>query len=292
MEDGLRLFATIVGPGTPSLVVPGRFIVRADYQPLAHGRTVLFYDMRNRGASDPVPDSTRLTIDQDVRDLETIRRHFSIERMQVMGISCLGLMVAMYAAQHPDRIDRVVQVGPVPMRFGTEYPAQWSADDGDHVVPASLRTRLAELRAEQLHVRDPIAYCLAEWEVSRLLLVGDPVHAHRAGTGACHLPNEWPINLLRHLRFHFGSVQALDLAWTEFATVTMPVLTIHGTRDRNAPYGGGREWASRLPDARLITVEGAAHRPIAEYPDIVLGAVETFLRGTWPSDAAVIRSGQ
>ena len=39
------------------------------------------------------------------------------------------------------------------------------------------------------------------------------------------------------------------------ARVRAPVLTIHGTWDRNAPYAGGREWALTLPDARLITVE-------------------------------------
>jgi pimeloyl-ACP methyl ester carboxylesterase len=39
----------------------------------------------------------------------------------------------------------------------------------------------------------------------------------------------------------------------------MPVLTIHGTKDRNAPYGSGREWAFNLPNARLLTIKGGAH---------------------------------
>lgn len=289
MEDGLRLSATIIGPGTPSLVVPARFIVQTDYRPLARGRTVLFYDMRNRGRSDPVPDSSRLTIGQDIRDLETLREHFGIQRMQLMGISYLGLMVAMYAARYPDRVERLVQVGPVPMRYDTEYPEELTARDAGQVVPATIRARLAEMREESLHIREPIRYCRAEWEATRLVLVGDPTLAHRAGEGACHLPNEWPVNLQRHLRFHFRDVQGLRLDWDDFATVRMPVLTIHGTRDRNAPYGSGREWASHLANARLLTVDGAAHRPIAEYPDLVLRAIDTFLRGEWPAEAERIR---
>jgi pimeloyl-ACP methyl ester carboxylesterase len=74
----------------------------------------------------------------------------------------------------------------------------------------------------------------------------------------------------------------MRLTDADLAKVTMPVLTIHGTRDRNAPYGGGREWALRLPDARLVTVPGAAHAAYLEDPVAVWGSVRHFLRGEWP----------
>src|SRR5437667_10930358 len=38
-------------------------------------------------------------------------------------------------------------------------------------------------------------------------------------------------------------------------------LTVHGTKDRSSPYGGGREWALMLPNARLLTIENVAHAP-------------------------------
>jgi pimeloyl-ACP methyl ester carboxylesterase len=38
--------------------------------------TVIFYDMRNRGASDRIEDAAKLTMENDVRDLETVRSHF------------------------------------------------------------------------------------------------------------------------------------------------------------------------------------------------------------------------
>jgi pimeloyl-ACP methyl ester carboxylesterase len=69
------------------------------------------------------------------------------------------------------------------------------------------------------------------------------------------------------------------------AKITMPVLVIHGTKDRNAPYGGGREWAMSLPDARLVTVEGAAHVSWADDPIAVFGSIREFLRGNWPLTA-------
>ena len=44
-----------------------------------------------------------------------------------MGYSYLGFMVVLYAMDHPDRVERLVQLGPVPRKFGTEYPASLDA---------------------------------------------------------------------------------------------------------------------------------------------------------------------
>jgi len=69
------------------------------------------------------------------------------------------------------------------------------------------------------------------------------------------------------------------------STVRVPVLAVHGRRDRSAPYGGARDWAAMLPDARLLTVEDAGHAPWIEAPDLVFEAIETFLGGRWPEAA-------
>lgn len=43
-----------------------------------------------------------------------------------------------------------------------------------------------------------------------------------------------------------------------------------------------------LPNARLVTVAGAAHQVFAEFPQIVMPAVREFLAGVWPSAAETI----
>jgi len=45
-----------------------------------------------------------------------------------------------------------------------------------------------------------------------------------------------------------------------------------------------------LPNARLLTVENAAHAPWIEAPDKVFGAIDTFLDGTWPEAAEKLTS--
>lgn len=84
----------------------------------------------------------------------------------------------------------------------------------------------------------------------------------------------------------YSSVDSnLRLAAEQIAKVTTRVLTVHGTKDRSAPYGGGREWALLLPNARLVTPENAGHAPWIEAPEKVFGAIKTSLGGAWPETA-------
>ena len=66
-----------------------------------------------------------------------------------------------------------------------------------------------------------------------------------------------------------ASEQALDIPKESIAKVTAPFLRIHGRKDRDAPYGGGREGDMLLPNARLITIDTAAHMSWVKFPEIV-----------------------
>ena len=63
----------------------------------------------------------------------------------------------------------------------------------------------------------------------------------------------------------------------DVAMITAPVLVIHGTKDRNAAYAGGVTWSKSLPNAKLVTIEGAAHGLLWEEPERVLGAIREFV---------------
>ncbi len=284
-DDSIRLHYTIEGDGAQTVIVPAELYLRRDLGVLASGRRVVFYDMRNRGRSDRVNDTTHITIQWDVRDLESVRRHVGAERFVPVGFSYLGLMVMLYAIEHPDRVERIVQIGPVARRWDTEFPAELTANDPVPVIDSAARAALARLDSSDLATRDPRAHCRRRYELTRASLVGDVRHASRV-PDVCAYENEWPRNFQRHLRHHFvSSVQHLDVPWSSFAAIRAPVLTIHGTKDRNAPYGAGREWVAHLPDARLVTVRGAAHLPWLDQPQLVLGAIDAFLRGAWPAGA-------
>jgi len=290
-HDGSRLFYRKLGSGPQTVIIPGGFLFGSAFDGLAgKQRTIIFYDMRDRGASDRIEDAALLTMENDVRDLETIRSHFGVKKFVPVGYSYLGFMVVLYAKDHPQHVERIVQLGPVPRQWDTKFPDHLMNRDLAQVIPDEVWNPLEELKKQGYDKSHPKEYCEKRYQVLRVMLVGDPKNADKI-PNYCHLPNEWPVNFDRHMQAHFvGSVQKLKVPKEEVQRVAVPVLTIHGTKDRNAAYGAGREWALTLPDARLVTVKGAAHQSWADQPELVFDSMRAFLDGKWPAAAEKITS--
>src|SRR5215469_16214751 len=90
-KDGVRLYYAKVGSGAKTvIIVPGRLFAFHDFQALAKARTVIFYDMRNRGHSDTVSDASKISLQHDADDLEAVRAHFGIEKPDLIGFCHLG----------------------------------------------------------------------------------------------------------------------------------------------------------------------------------------------------------
>ena len=271
--DGVKLYYRKVSAGNPvTLVVPLDFMFHDLFKEFADVATIVTYDGRSRGRSS-ASDVKLLTIEQDVRDLETVRAHLKLDRIIPVGYSYLGKVVAMYAAAHPERVARVIQLGPGANRFA-DMPAP---EEGTFGAPAEDLKRLEELRAAKAGPRE---LCDAFWKVMAYRMVGDPKNAARFDRSSCALENEQ--NLMATFQHLWPSVLAASLSADEMKKIAMPVLVIHGTSDRNAHYQGGRAWAASLPDARLLTMPGAAHAMWLDDPVVLFGAIRHFIRGEWP----------
>ena len=149
-ESGVELYYVKAGRGAQTVILPARLFTFDDFRWLAERYTLISYDMRNRGRSSRVEDLAKISLQADVADLEAIRRHFGVDQVHLIGYSYLGLMVMLYALDHPQHVGRIVQLGPVPLKFGTEYRAEYVAADRQQVIDQHGGARLRELRAEQL----------------------------------------------------------------------------------------------------------------------------------------------
>ena len=282
VADGVRLFFRRLGSGGRTVLIPNGTYLLDDLAPLAAGRSLLAYDLRHRGRSEPVADlgAPRRGVLDDVDDLEAVRRHFAVEPLDVVAHSHVGVAAVVHALHHGVRVGRIVLLSPLEPFPGKPYPPHLDGDDD------TRREVLAQLGALQAasEPADPEERCRRFWSVLRRLYVTDPADAARADWGRCELPNERAS--LRHFHAHvLPSIRALALSASDLARVLVPVLVVHGRRDRSAPYGGAREWAALLPSARLLTVEDGGHAPWIEAPQRVLDAVDTFLAGAWPAGA-------
>lgn len=288
-RDGVRLFYRRIGSGGPAVIAPFEAALGTDFDRLAAaGRTLVLYDMRNRGQSDAVAENGRIGIRQDLDDLEDLCAGLALARVSLIGYSYLGKLVVLYALEHPERVERIVQLGPIPPRYPVTYPAGLGPAERPAKDPAALAD-LKAMREQNEHLKNPQAYCEHEFRLSALDLVGDARNTARV-RNPCRMINEWPTNLMRHFEHHIRTLAQFEYEPARYRAVTAPVLAIHGTLDRNAPYGAGREWAMTLPNARLITVEGAAHQSWADAPDLILGAIDTFLKGQWPGNAEQVKT--
>jgi pimeloyl-ACP methyl ester carboxylesterase len=281
--DGLRLAVTSAGTEPPRVVVPNGAYFADALAPIWARHPALVYDLRNRGASDPVAEATRLErgVLQDMDDLETVRRSLGADQIDLIAHSYVGVVAMLYAAAHPARVRRAVLLSPAP-----PDPAIHPAPSPDDTM-RRVFTRLAQWQ-QSPPPGDAEARCRAFWEVLAEIYVADSAHAAAVRSwGRCDLPNEraflgyWTAHVEPSLRKAAPSDRDLG-------RVTCPVLVVHGTADRSAQYEGGRAWARRLPDARLLTLDGAAHAPWIERRDEVLEAVATFLDGAWPPAAKAV----
>ncbi|HEV2195528.1 MAG TPA: alpha/beta hydrolase [Candidatus Acidoferrum sp.] len=288
-KDGVRLYYAEVGNGPKTVIIPGRLFMFRDFQRLVAGRTLIFYDMRNRGQSDAVSDTSKISLQNDADDLEAVRSYFGIEKADLIGFSYLGKIVVLYATKHPTRVNRIVQIGPVARKFGTKFPEALTVGDDNKVPdPAEIR-RMEALYTNGFAKEHPKEFCEMEWKVEQQRMVGNPLNASRIAS-PCDMENEWPTHLWPHFEPLMASDQSLDIPKEAIAKVPAPVLTIHGRKDRNAPYGGGREWDMLLPNARLITIDGAAHMSWVEFPELVFASIDVFLNGEWPEQAKIVKS--
>ncbi len=287
MEDGVRVFAEQVGSGAKAVVLLNGFYLFDDFKSLGESRTLISLDLRNRGRSDLVTDRSRLKrgVLQDVDDLEAVRRHFHIGRIDVIVHSYAGKTAILYAMTYPDRVNRIVLLGPVPPNQAAQYAAPLSNTDA---VLLGFFAKAAELQKERAS-EEPKAFCRKFWALVRPIYVVNPADAGKITWERCDLPTE--LAFMKYwLEDLMPSIQQATPTAAELAKVKAPTLVVHGAKDRSAPYGGGREWALLLPNARLVTVNAAAHAPWIEAPERVFGSIEAFLNGAWPEAAEKVES--
>ena len=203
-----------------------------DFSPLIEGRTFIFCHMRGRGASDPVPDSTYLEAEYEARDLELVRQYLGIARMSLIGWSALGGSVALYALDHPNRVERMVLMCSV-APFGTaatrySNPPEMRAKAEARVDPTAV-AHLDDLKQSGFDYSNPEEYCREYWQAYLPRQMGNPSALIRKKSDPCIYANEWPRNFVKHIMMH---PVPSDWDWRpRLAHLRVPTLVIHGIED-------------------------------------------------------------
>ena len=285
--DGVRLFYQLQGTGPRETVVihggPGlslRYLL-PDLEPLGRSRSLIAYDQRGGGRSTIPKEDGHISLDAHVRDLEAIRRRFSVKRLTVIGHSWGAIVAVHYALRHPSHVARLLLIDPMPPR-----KEPWERQFAENVSlgwgPVTQK-EIERLDAEILKADDPVPACRRFFQ-----LYAGPYFANRSKAKSskgdpCADPPEALRAWTRTAQLTLASL-GRDYDWRALLkALQQPTLIIHGEKDP-IPVESAREWARSLPNGRLLVVPNTGHFPFVEQPDVFFAAAERFLSGEWPAN--------
>jgi pimeloyl-ACP methyl ester carboxylesterase len=174
----------------------------------------------------------------------------ALTRVDVIGFSIGGWIAAEIATKVPDRISRLVMIGPVGVKTGR--PDKLDIPD----VFALPRDKLAQLRFHDLG-KNPV----------NLAAMGDDelqVVARNSETLALLTWEPYMHNPKLNHRLHRVSASALFLRGASDGIVSAEYL---------------ERYAALLPQARVETIAEAGHWPHVEQPQATLDRIMQFLKG-------------
>ncbi|GAA4781750.1 alpha/beta fold hydrolase [Microbacterium gilvum] len=246
--DGIRLAYWSAGEGHPLILIAGQAVDHRSWQiagpMLLPGRRVIVFDHRGIGDSE-LGDADRFTTRLFADDIVRILDDAAVERADVLGHSMGGRVAQWLAADHPDRVRRLVL-------------ASTSAGDAHG-------TRRTDEVDRAIRSPDPEVVASVFWDESgrdlvRLLAVGRDRTA-----------------LARH---HRASRHHDSLA--DLSRISAPTLVLHGEHDELTPVDNARILDEHIPTARLTIVKGARHGIVLD-GGLGLQIADRFLRRGLPS---------
>lgn len=275
--DGTEIGYRVLGDGPPLICLPGGPGRTGEYLGTLGGlddrRRLIIPDTRGTGLSGDPADPGSFRVDRLAGDVDALRTHLGLERIDLLAHSAAASLGVLYAAAHPERIARLALITPgLPVLGLDEHEAAvndalarragepWYAGAAAALEKVSAGERTMELyRAIR-----PFYY--GRW---------DETARRHATTGISER------NAPARDGFFAGyfSSAAFDpsAARAALGTLDAPVLLYAGELDPFPVPDAVREAAALFPRATTEVQPGAAHFPWVDDPVSFSAAVSSFL---------------
>lgn len=250
--DATTLTFDDIGPDAgraPLLLVHGHPFDRSMWRPqfarFGTQRRLIAPDLRGYGKSTGAVDGWTAFADDLARLLDVLR----VPRAVVVGLSMGGQIALELHRRHPARVAGLLLA---------DTTAASEPDPRVRLAAAArlLREGMDPYAVESLYgMVSPTAPAAVAEHVLTMMRDTDPAGAAAAQRARAHRPDYRPA----------------------LAAVAVPAAVVVGTEDRFTPIADARTIADGIPGAELTVVDGAAHMPNLERPEVFDAALARLL---------------
>jgi class 3 adenylate cyclase len=261
-----RLAFRMRGRGLHEIVSVPAWLSNQDFQPAAAAQglfwerlhsfaTVLSYDARGTGLSDPVSLADLPTLEAWTDDLYAVVTAAELGQVTLFAIGPAGLVAVLFAATHPARTAALILVN---FSAGTDHSVHDDVQT-ERFIESIERTwgtgRFVRLLMPDVEFDDAQLRDLARLERQSM---------SPATAGAL-----------------FRQQYALDVR-PVLPAISAPTLVLHTVNNRWTPIEHGRYVAQHIPNARLVEIPGADIVVTTDSPaaSVVIDEIEEFITGT------------
>jgi proline iminopeptidase len=235
------------------------------FSPLAERMQLVYFDHRGQGRS-AKGDVAKYTLDENVEDMEALRRHLGLGPIVSIGTSYGGMVAMAHAARHPQSVSHLVLI-------------VTAAHSG-------LISRARQIVAER-GTDDQKAVCDQLWageldtveKLRRYYDVMGPLYARKHDPAAARLARDRGILTPEALNRAFapgGFLRDFDLR-PELARITAPTLILAGRHDWICPPEFSDEIHRLIPGSDLRIFEESSHSIRGDEPQAMIDAIAGFV---------------
>jgi class 3 adenylate cyclase len=257
-SDGVSIAFFTLGEGMPLVSAPHVGVnhiqlewqwpeARAFLERLAQKARLVGYDLRGFGLSDR--GVTDFSLDARVADLEAVVDRLQLERFVLFGNSDSGPVTIAYATRHPERVSHLV--------LWCSWARYWD------VFPASQYDAIRSLLGSNWELyTETVAHASVGWSeseaASRVASLLRECVAPEVYRAAAQATSEFDVTAL-------------------LSRVRSPTLVFHRREYSLVGVDIATGLASRIPDARLVLLEGASTIPFVGDSQTLLRAIDELL---------------
>jgi pimeloyl-ACP methyl ester carboxylesterase/predicted glycosyltransferase len=254
-RDGIRVFYEVYGAGEPTvLLLPTWSLVHSRHWKmqipyLARHCRVVTFDGRGNGRSDRPQEAAAYDEREFAADALAVMDATQTQRAVLVGFSLGSQRGLILAAEHPDRVERAIFIGPSVAADGTPLLERLAFD-----FDTEYETTEGWAKYNRHHwlrdYRDFVEFFMSKMftEPHSTKPVEDAV-----GWG---LETDGPTLIATQEGFGLGPEEARELC----RRVRCPVLVIHGAQDAISSVTRGEGLAAHT-GGRLVVLEGSGHAP-------------------------------